>query len=61
MTNLGNLAEPERRSVYQLITTYETGQTVARTCETFRELSAAIDEAWAAGFIRYQVRPAGER
>ena len=46
---------------YQLITTYETGQTVARTCETFRELSAAIDEAWAAGFSRYEVRPAGER
>jgi hypothetical protein len=48
--------------VYQLTITYRSGYSDIGTCDTFEELSAAIDAAMAApGFIRYEVSPAGDR
>ena len=63
MTSTAHLrGVPEGRSVYQLTITYRSGYSDIGTCDTFEELSAAIDAAMAApGFIRYEVSPAGDR
>ena len=62
MTNLANLAGPERHFVYRLTVTYTSGYSDIGTCDTFEELSKAIDAAMAApGFARYVVGPAGDR
>ena len=46
---------------YELTVTCTAGSR-HRTCETFAELSAAIDAAMASpGFTRYEVGPAGDR
>jgi len=63
LTNLARLrGGPERATVaYQLTVTY-TSYSDTGTCETFAELSAAIDAAMASpGFTRYEVGPAGDR
>ena len=47
---------------YELTVTYTSGYSDTGTCETFAELSAAIDAATASpGFTRYEVGPAGDR
>lgn len=49
---------PERHHVYKLTVTYTSGYSDIGICDTFEELSAAIDAAMAApGFVRYE--PAG--
>jgi hypothetical protein len=46
---------------YELVITYTSGYSDIGTCDTFAELSAAIDGAMASpGFLRYEVRP-GDR
>lgn len=53
---------PEGHSVYRLTVTYTSGYSDVGTCDTFEELSSAIDAAMAApGFTRYEVGPAGDR
>jgi hypothetical protein len=48
--------------VYKLTVTYTSGYSDIGTCDTFEELSAAIDAAMASpGFVRYEVGPAGDR
>jgi hypothetical protein len=48
--------------VYKLIVTYTSGYSDIGTCDTFADLSRAIDAALAApGFARYEVQPAGDR
>ena len=64
LTNLARLrGGPERATVaYQLTVTYTAGSPDTTTCETFAELSTAIDAALASpGFTRYEVGPAGDR
>ena len=62
MTDLPNLAGAGRRSVYELTITYTSGYSDIGTCDTFADLRRAIDAATAApGFVRYVVRPAGDR
>jgi hypothetical protein len=62
LTHLVDLPGAERRSVYKLIVTYTSGYSDIGTCDTFADLSRAIDAAMAApGFARYEVRPAGDR
>lgn len=57
-----NLRGAGRRSVYKLIVTYTSGYSDISTCDTFADLSRAIDAAMAApGFIRYEAGPAGDR
>jgi hypothetical protein len=48
--------------VYQLTVTYASGYPDIGTCDTFEQLSQAVDAAMAApGFVRYEVGPAGDR
>jgi hypothetical protein len=48
--------------VYQLTVTYQSGYSDIGTCDTFEELSKAIDTALdAPGFVRYVVAPGGDR
>ena len=48
--------------MYKLTVTFTSGYSDIGTCDTFQELSKAIDAAMAApGFIRYEVGPAGDR
>jgi hypothetical protein len=48
--------------VYELTITYTSGYSDIGTCDTFADLRRAIDAATAApGFVRYVVRPAGDR
>ena len=63
MTNLARLrGGPERATVYKLTVTFTSGYSDIGTCDTFQELSQAIDAAMAApGFVRYVVSPAGDR
>ena len=63
MTHLPDLAGAGRPPVaYRLTVTYASGASNTRTCETFAELSAAIDAAMTSpGFARYEVGPAGDR
>ena len=43
--------------MYELTVTYTSGYSDIGTCDTFAELSAAIDASMAApGFVRYEVR-----
>lgn len=47
---------------YRLTVTYASGHSDTGTCDTFEELSRAIDAAMASpGFVRYEVGPAGDR
>jgi hypothetical protein len=47
--------------VYELTVTYTSGYSDIGTCDTFEELSKAVDAAMAApGFVRYQVAPGGD-
>lgn len=63
MTSTAHLrGGPERATVYKLTVTFTSGYSDIGTCDTFQELSKAIDAAMAApGFIRYEVGPAGDR
>ena len=63
LTNLARLrGGPERATVAYQLTVYTAGSPDTTTCETFAELSAAIDAALASpGFTRYEVGPAGDR
>jgi hypothetical protein len=46
--------------VYKLTITDTSGHSDTGTCDTFEELSRAIDAAIASpGFVRYEVAPAG--
>jgi hypothetical protein len=48
--------------VYKLTVTDTSGYSDTGTCDTFEELSNAIDAAMASpGFARYEVGPAGDR
>jgi hypothetical protein len=48
--------------VYTLTVTFTSGYSDTGTCDTFAELSDAIDAAMASpGFVRYEVGPAGDR
>lgn len=48
--------------MYKLTVIYASGYSDIGTCETFEELSKAIDSAMASpGFVRYEVGPAGDR
>jgi hypothetical protein len=52
---------PEGLPVYKLTVTYTPGYSDVSTCDTFQELSSAIDAAMAApGFTRYEVGPGGD-
>jgi len=47
--------------MYRLTVTYTSRYSDIGTCDTFKELSKAIDAAMAApGFVRYEVGPAGD-
>jgi hypothetical protein len=47
--------------VYKLTVTFTSGHSDIGTCDTFQELSKAIDAAMAApGFVRYVVSPADD-
>ena len=47
--------------MYKLTVTFTSGYSDTGTCDTFLELSEAIDAAMAApGFVRYEVGPAGD-
>jgi hypothetical protein len=60
--NLLGLEVPERHSMYKLTVTGTSGHSDVSTCDTFEELSKAIDAAMASpGFARYEVGPAGDR
>ena len=62
MTELPGLEVPGRHQMYKLTVTYTSGYSDIGTCDTFEELSKAIDAAMAApGFVRYEVGPAGDR
>jgi hypothetical protein len=63
MTTLRNLHGMGRPAVaYKLTVTYSSGYSGTGTCDTFADLSAAIDAAMASpGFVRYEVGPAGDR
>lgn len=62
MTELPGLEVPGRHHVYKLTVTYTSGYSDIGACDTFEELSAAIDAAMAApGFVRCEVGPAGDR
>jgi hypothetical protein len=63
MTHLPGLAGAGRPPVaYELTVTYTSGYSDIGACDTFAELSAAIDAAMSApGFVRYEVGPAGDR
>jgi hypothetical protein len=54
---------PERATVaYKLVITDTSGSSDTTTCDTFADLSRAIDAAMAApGFCRYEVWPADDR
>jgi hypothetical protein len=48
--------------VFKLTVTYTSGYSDTGTCDTFEQLSKAIDAALAApGFVRYEVAPGGDR
>lgn len=62
MTRLQDLGVPGRHTMYKLTVIYASGYSDIGTCETFEELSKAIDSAMASpGFVRYEVGPAGDR
>lgn len=63
MTNAARLrGGPEGLTLYRLTVTDTSGETDTSTCDTFEELSKAIDTAMASpGFVRYEVGPAGDR
>jgi hypothetical protein len=47
--------------MYKLTVTYTSGYSDIGTCDTFADLSAAIDAALASpGFVRYEVASAGD-
>jgi hypothetical protein len=47
--------------VYKLTVTHTSGYSDIGKCETFEELSNAIDAAMAEpGFVRYEVAPGGD-
>jgi len=61
LTDLQDLEVPGRHQMYRLTVTYTSGYSDVGTCDTFAELSAAIDMAMAQpGFARYEVGPAGD-
>ena len=61
MTALQDLEVPGRHPLYRLTVTYTSGYSDIGTCDTFEELSKAIDAALAApGFVRYVVAPGGD-
>jgi hypothetical protein len=48
--------------VYKLTVTYTSGYSDTGACDTFEQLSKAIDAVAAApGFVRYVVAPGGDR
>ena len=57
--NLLGLEVPERHSMCKLTVTATPDHSDVSTCDTFEELSKAIDAAMA--FARYEVGPAGDR
>lgn len=62
MTNLPGLAGAGRLPVYKLTVTFTSEYSDIGACDTFEQLSKAIDAALAApGFVRYEVAPAGDR
>jgi hypothetical protein len=53
---------PGRHQVFKLTATCTSGDSDVGTCDTFEELSKAIDAAMASpAFVRYEVAPAGGR
>jgi hypothetical protein len=64
LTDLAHLrGGPERAAVhYELVIIDTSGHSDTTACETFAELSAAIDAAMASpGFLRCEVGPGGAR
>jgi hypothetical protein len=62
VTHLPGLAGTGRPPVYQLTVTTDDGYSGTVTCDTFEDLSEAIDAALALpGLVRYEVGPAGDR